>query len=1040
MFGDARSLWSTATNAFATINENISTALEKIDAEIDAQDRPQPVNDVDYMKTDLDAYKELLDDAQMQHFELSKQSRILLAEKEAEIQMLKSQLGTPGTADGKSEKAGVDMTDLKYQKLLAEKLTLEASLSEIQEQLRRAVRDQNECSVIKKTHSDLLARFQSVKSDLADLKAEADARDKQKGETIDNLVAEYSKLAAETELYQQQADQRVAEVLKENEILVTKMHALEHCITELADRTVSPSPLQFSSASSIATTGIATSSRLSSRGDLQSAPTGGAADLELKETRSKNVNLQFDVREKEAEIARLKAALAAASAVSVESSPVKAVLSSGVTADTADAVNRLREETARCEELARKLQKLQHDYDNQVKDVARLNTEKKEADNAGRNNLEQFKQMREQYEALVRQQKSAADAGVAGASAATAELQALQAEVAALKTQLAAADEGHRATLAAVAEERTALVAKYAGEAAALQSAHEHAALGASGTSAEHERIVAQLRGDVASLNAQMESISQAHTAALTAAEHDAASQLTVVKAELSAVTAQLAQRGEELAATKAAHEAQLQASLSGGDAERQQLVSGYAAQITALQGEVATLQGEVAEKSSQMERLRAEATAASAESSAKLEQLARDLQRAQGELSTAQAEIASLTATSSQAAGAQDQALTEQRAEAQRLQQELRAAVEAVDSEKTRAAAAVQALEQQLVTLKQERSEALLDKDVTAGKLAQKVEELAAVRAEYEEKLQASLSGSDAARQAMVADYVQQITALQADIVSANETAAERDSQIRHLQGECSTAQAEVTKLTETVTTLSAQLAASAQSIADLNDRHKQELHEKDVAADAALEAERAHSQEQLRSCEESIGVLRDSHREELLSELDAQRKQLSEEHGAAQDQALMTAAAAAQEAQQAALVGLKQQLDQDFAQREEAARTAAAEAQNAAIAVNTAALQADKEAALSAQAAANAEALAAALAGLTVEKDATHSAAMESLRQEKKQELEAALAECRAAAAALLESTKADYDQRITALNAQIDALKAELASIDARYAPAR
>jgi hypothetical protein len=43
-------------------------------------------------------------------------------------------------------------------------------------------------------------------------------------------------LAAENELLQQKSQARINEVIKENEVLVTKLHTLEHNITELPDR------------------------------------------------------------------------------------------------------------------------------------------------------------------------------------------------------------------------------------------------------------------------------------------------------------------------------------------------------------------------------------------------------------------------------------------------------------------------------------------------------------------------------------------------------------------------------------------------------------------------------------------------------------------------------------------------------------------------------------------------------------------------------------------------------------------------------------
>lgn len=101
----------------------------------------------------------------------------------------------------------------------------------------------------KKEYDELRLRFEAVKSDLVTLKTEFEQRDRERVETIENLVAEYSKLAAETELMQQKSNQRIAEVIKENEVLVTKLHALEHSIQELADRTASQSAASTSAPS-----------------------------------------------------------------------------------------------------------------------------------------------------------------------------------------------------------------------------------------------------------------------------------------------------------------------------------------------------------------------------------------------------------------------------------------------------------------------------------------------------------------------------------------------------------------------------------------------------------------------------------------------------------------------------------------------------------------------------------------------------------------------------------------------------------------------
>lgn len=63
MLSDARSLWSTLSNAASSINDNINTALEKFDHDHNTSEEPS--------LEELEIYKKLLDDAQMHHVELS---------------------------------------------------------------------------------------------------------------------------------------------------------------------------------------------------------------------------------------------------------------------------------------------------------------------------------------------------------------------------------------------------------------------------------------------------------------------------------------------------------------------------------------------------------------------------------------------------------------------------------------------------------------------------------------------------------------------------------------------------------------------------------------------------------------------------------------------------------------------------------------------------------------------------------------------------------------------------------------------------------
>ena len=85
MWSDAKSLFSRARSIGTGI---ISQIAETLDGEIEEEQNNFNQSSVD-MYTDLDAYKRMLSEAQMQHVELSKQSRTLLAEKEAELSIFK---------------------------------------------------------------------------------------------------------------------------------------------------------------------------------------------------------------------------------------------------------------------------------------------------------------------------------------------------------------------------------------------------------------------------------------------------------------------------------------------------------------------------------------------------------------------------------------------------------------------------------------------------------------------------------------------------------------------------------------------------------------------------------------------------------------------------------------------------------------------------------------------------------------------------------------------------------------------------------------
>jgi hypothetical protein len=338
MFSDARKIWFSASSVIAQALENLDEELNKPPAAETTQEEDE--NSLQKALNDLNTYKKLLDDAQMQHFELSKQSRILLAEKDAEIQFLKTKLN----ADGKESTSGGNMStedELQYQKLLSEKFILESTLHDTEQKLKELIHEKNEFQVLQMNYQDILSRYEEIKGDYYALKSDMETKEKQKNETIENLVSEYSRLAAETEIMTTQSQQRVNTVMKENEILVTKLAALEHSINELADRTAATStpipPLTPTSSNTSSQPPPVPGSpqRSTSNGSLvvdtsEYETTVKNLQKEVKEFKNKIVNLQYDIHEKNQEISKLEQQLAATttaattSAVATPSTPSSA--------------------------------------------------------------------------------------------------------------------------------------------------------------------------------------------------------------------------------------------------------------------------------------------------------------------------------------------------------------------------------------------------------------------------------------------------------------------------------------------------------------------------------------------------------------------------------------------------------------------------------------------------------------------------------------------------------------------------------------------
>jgi hypothetical protein len=185
MLSDARSIWSSLSTAASTINDNINTALVNLEQE-KAGTEP-----ADHTNEELTIYKKLLDDAQMHHVELSQSSRVLVAEKDAEVKYWKKKSGVADTtlaADG----------EVTMERLTEERDALQETLILIGAQLRDSLRESNEAKVLVVKYKESQARYEAIKNDFRKFSSEVETQNKHKNDTIENLVAEYSKLVTES--------------------------------------------------------------------------------------------------------------------------------------------------------------------------------------------------------------------------------------------------------------------------------------------------------------------------------------------------------------------------------------------------------------------------------------------------------------------------------------------------------------------------------------------------------------------------------------------------------------------------------------------------------------------------------------------------------------------------------------------------------------------------------------------------------------------------------------------------------------------------
>ena len=189
MLSDVRSLWSSLSNVASTLNDNINIAIEKFDHDSTGTRS-------DDTQEELDIYKKLLDDAQMHHVELSQTSRALIAEKDAEVKYWKKKSGF--------EEAVVfeDDQDMNYSRLAEENVALQETLIILGSQLRDSLRESTDAKVLAVKFSDSQIRYEAMKDDYRIFACEVEVQNKIKNDTIENLVADYSRLAAESEIRQ----------------------------------------------------------------------------------------------------------------------------------------------------------------------------------------------------------------------------------------------------------------------------------------------------------------------------------------------------------------------------------------------------------------------------------------------------------------------------------------------------------------------------------------------------------------------------------------------------------------------------------------------------------------------------------------------------------------------------------------------------------------------------------------------------------------------------------------------------------------------
>jgi predicted nucleic acid-binding Zn-ribbon protein len=433
--------WQTASTALAKINDNISTALEGLDKEMDAS-MANSVADASYgysienSDEELEAFKKLLEDAQMQHVQLSKQLGSIIAAKDAEIALLKKTNNTNGSAaDHLSQDHAIDgeETNETIMKLLQDKVLLEKSLEDYELRYQESLRAANDGKVLFSRFEKLSVKYMELETDHNELRSQYDILSKKTSEEIENLVSEYSKLAADGELRQVSDMQRIRDLSTDNEALKTKIESLEHIINDFADR---------------ALTNDSSTGRSGADISVGSSPSHAAS--ELKELKVKLVNTQFDLKQRDDSILALR-------------EQVEELMASNASSSAVASANSARDDDL-VANLEKRIADLMSEKSHLTADIDRLIVEKREAEDAGKSFYEQSKAYRKELDGIRQQLLDQASSANDGSASVQQELLNLRnqgdkllADLAAVNAEYAAARSSASSNIAELTQERDAL-------------------------------------------------------------------------------------------------------------------------------------------------------------------------------------------------------------------------------------------------------------------------------------------------------------------------------------------------------------------------------------------------------------------------------------------------------------------------------------------------------------------------------------------------------------------------------------------------------